>query len=269
MVTSKDGTKIAYDWLGDGPAVILVGGAFIHRGFPKPGQLAKLMSGEFTFINYDRRGRGESGQGSSTYDVEREIEDLAAVIAAAGGSASLVGWSSGAVLVMRAVATGLPVERLVLFEPPLLVDDSRVAPPADFLARLERRLADGRRGDTVKLYMTEGMGVPGAFVTMMRLTPNWKKLTAVAHTLPYDWQIVRDLLSGTPPHASDWAAVSAPGLVLSGSKSPIQLRNAARALADVLPDAEHLELKGQSHNPSMKAHAPVLKAFLHRGAHHA
>jgi pimeloyl-ACP methyl ester carboxylesterase len=259
-VTSRDGTRIAYDATGEGPVVILIGGAFSYRRFPKSVQLAELLAEQFTVINYDRRGRGDSGD-NKPHSVTREVEDLDAMIAANGGSASLWGWSSGAVLAVRAAAAGLPVERLALYEPPFLVDDSRPLPAADFEQRLDALVHADRRGDAVKLYMTEGMGAPSFFVNAMRLLPVWSRLKAVAHTLPYDWAILGDTISGKPLTPA-WRQVTAPTLVMAGEKSPLQLRNAAQALADILPFGTHRLLAGQSHNPSMKAQAPFIADFL-------
>jgi pimeloyl-ACP methyl ester carboxylesterase len=260
-VISEDGTAIAYDRLGTGPAVILVGGAFSYRRFPKTVELAERLAERFTVINYDRRGRGDSADGRS-YAVEREIEDLAALIDAAGGSASLWGWSSGAVLALRAAAGGLPIERLALYEPPARVDDTHPAPPSDFARRLDDYLASGDRSGAVKHYMTKGMGVPAIIVNVMRLLPFWSRLKAVAHTTPYDWAVLGDLMSGKPLDPEAWAGVQAPTLVMAGSKSPALLRDAAAALADVLPHGELRILEGQSHNPSMKVQAQVVTEYV-------
>jgi pimeloyl-ACP methyl ester carboxylesterase len=260
-VISSDGTAIAYDLVGEGPTVILVGGAFSYRRFPKSVELAARLAGQFSVINYDRRGRGDSAD-ARHYSVQSEIEDLAALIDAAGSSASLWGWSSGAVLALRAAASGLPVERLALYEPPALVDETHPKPPSNFARRLEEYLASGDRTGAVKHYMTNGMRAPGFFVSLMRLLPVWSRLEAVAHTLPYDWAVLGDLMSGKPLAAEDWAGVQARTLVMAGSKSPALLRDAAAAIAEVLPNAEHRTLAGQGHNPSMKVQARVLAEFL-------
>ena len=260
-VRSKDGTTIAFDRSGDGPAVILVGGAFSYRAFGKMVELAELLAKDFTVVNYDRRGRGDSAD-TAPYAVEREIEDLGALIDAVGGSASVWGWSSGAVLGLRAAAHGFAIEKLAMYEPPFFVDDSGRLPPPDFAARLDELTASDRRGEAVKYFMTQGMGVPSLFVTLMRFSPFWSKLKATAPTLRYDWAILGDTVAGRPLVASEWASVAAPTLVMAGEKSPEQLRRAARALVDVLPGSEHRLLKGQSHNVSMKALAPVVAEFF-------
>ena len=260
-IRSTDGTEIAYDSLGSGRPVILIGGAFSYRAFPKMVQLAELLAPQFGVVNYDRRGRGDSGD-TPPFAVEREIEDLAALIAVAGGPASLWGWSSGAVLALRAAAAGLDVDRLALYEPPFLVDDSRPPPPADFSERLDELLAAGRRSQAVRHYMTKAMGVPRPIVAAMRVAPFWSKLKAVAHTLPYDWAVMGDMRGGRPLSPAEWGGVGQPTLAISGEKSPAELQSAARAIAEVLPNGRHHELKGQSHNPSMKALAPVLAEFF-------
>jgi len=188
-VISTDGTAIAYDRVGTGPSVILIGGAFSYRAFPKTVELAELLSEHFTVINYDRRGRGDSGD-TPTYAVEREIEDLQALIEVAGGSASLWGWSSGGVLALRAAARGLNVEKIAVYEPPFVVDSKFPVPPHDFDVRLRRLVRTDRRGAAVRYFMTKGMGMPSIVVAAMRLTPMWSKLRAVAHTLPYDWAVI-------------------------------------------------------------------------------
>ena len=263
-VRSKDSTTIAFDRLGDGPTIILAGGAFSYRAFPKLVELAELLATRFTVINYDRRGRGDSGD-TAPYAVEREIEDLQALVDAADGSAHFWGWSSGAVLGLRASGAGVDLGKLALFEPPFLVDRSRRLPPADFATKLDEMTAAGRRGDATKLFMTKGMGVPAPIVMAMRLTPFWSRLKATAHTLPYDWAVMGDTMSGKPLSAEDWEAVTSPTLVMVGEKSPEQLRHAADAIADVLPNAQRRVLAGQSHNPSMKVIAPVVTDFFMNG----
>jgi len=259
-VWSADGTTIAFDQLGSGPTIILAGGAFSYRAFPKLRELAELLAAHFTVINYDRRGRGDSGD-TSPYAVEREIEDLHALIDATGGSACFWGWSSGAILGLRAAAAGLNIEKLALFEPPFIVDETRLA-PTDFATRLDELIKTDRRNEAVKYFMTKGMGVPAIIVTFMRFSPFWSKLKATAHTLPYDWAVLGTASSGKPLSAQEWAPVKTPTIVLAGEKTAEQLRQGALAIANVLPNAQHRELEGQSHNPSMKAIAPVLETFF-------
>jgi pimeloyl-ACP methyl ester carboxylesterase len=261
-VRSADGTAIAYDKIGVGPPVILVGGAFSYRKYPRSVELAELLAEQFTVFNFDRRGRGDSGD-TVPYSVEREIDDLAALIEVAGTSACVWGQSSGAVLALRAAAAGLAIEKLAIFEPPFRLDAHDDPPPADFATRLEQLVAADRRNQAVRYFMTKGMGAPGFFISLMRLSPRmWSRLTAVAHTLPYDVAVMGDTTEGKPLSPSDWESVRAETLVLSGAKSPARAGKAGRALADVLPNARHEALAGQSYNIKMKPLAPVLKEFF-------
>jgi pimeloyl-ACP methyl ester carboxylesterase len=267
-VASKDGTTIAFDRSGDGPAVILVGGAIQHRAIdPRTARLAELLSSSFTVYHYDRRGRGDSGD-TAPYAVEREIDDIDALIRDAGGSASLFGMSSGAVLSLDAADRGLAVTKLALYEPPFMVDDTRPPVPADYRERLTAMLSEGRRGEAVELFMTEAVGVPAEAVSPMRGAPFWPGLESVAHTLPYDHAIMCDLTSGLPLPAARWAGVTIPTLVINGGESPAWARNAVQAIVDVLPQAERRSLAGQTHQVDPEVLAPLLDGFLvDRSAH--
>lgn len=253
--TSADGTTIAFDRLGSGPPLIMVAGAFNTRSTTAP--LAAALQDEFTVINADRRGRGDSGD-TEPYEVQREIEDIEALIAAAGGSAAVFGYSSGATLVLRAAAGGAPITKLALYEPPFLVDGSRPPLPADFPQRLSELVCTGRRGDAVELYQTTAVGIPEPVVAQLRNAPFRPGLEAIAHTLVYDAEIVGDLT--LPPEVT--AAVSMPTLVIAGEQSPPLLRNAATALADALVHGRSVVLAGQTHDISPDATAPVLREFL-------
>src|SRR4051812_48902228 len=166
--TSADGTAIAYDEVGTGPPLIMAAGAFNDRQTTAP--LADALAGSFTVLNYDRRGRGDSGD-TAPYAVEREIEDLDALIAAAGGSAAVFGYSSGATLTLKAAATGSPISALALYEPPFVTDDSWRRPPGDLAEQLRRLIAEGRRGDAVELYQLQGIGLPEEVVMQLRHAP--------------------------------------------------------------------------------------------------
>jgi pimeloyl-ACP methyl ester carboxylesterase len=261
-VTSPDGTVIAYDQLGEGPPVILVGGAFSYRRYSRSVELAELLSKRFTVINYDRRGRGASGD-TKPYAVDREIEDLQALIEAAGGSSNVWGQSSGGVLALRAAAAGLAIRKLAVFEPPFRLDRHGNPPPADFAARLNEMVAANHRGQAVKYFMTNGLGAPRFFISLMRLArPLWSRLTAVAHTLPYDVAVLGDTIDGKPLSRPEWESIGTETLVLCGAKSQERARDAGRALAEVLPNARHQILEGQSYNIKMKPLAPVLVEFF-------
>jgi pimeloyl-ACP methyl ester carboxylesterase len=259
-VISKDGTPIAFDRSGNGPAVILVDGALCYRGSGPSGPLAAALAGHFTVFTYDRRGRGDSGN-TAPYAVEREVEDIEALINEAGGSAFVYGISSGAVLALEAANHGLAIKKLALYEAPFIVDDSRLPIPEDFVAQLYDRISADRRGDAVRLFM-KLVGVPGIFIALMRFLPAWSKLKAVAHTLPYDITLTQDNQRGKPLPARRWAAVTAPTLVVDGGKSPAWIRHAMRALADVLPNAKLRTLEGQTHMVKPKALAPLLVDFF-------
>jgi pimeloyl-ACP methyl ester carboxylesterase len=261
-VTSADGTTIAYETTGGGPPVILVDGALGYRALGFSAKLADELADRFTVYTYDRRGRGESGD-TPPYAVEREVEDIAALIEAAGGSAHLYGISSGAGLALEAANRGVPIERLALFEIPMVVDSSREPLDADYRANLDRALDDGDRGEAVRLFMRL-VGVPAPFVFVMRFMPAWSKLKASAHTLPYDQAILGDTGSGKPLPEERTAGVRVPTLAIGGGKSPEWMRNAMVAVSDAIPTAEYRTLEGQMHNVKAKALAPVLAEFFAR-----
>lgn len=264
MVVSKDGTKIAYDRYGSGPAIVLVGAAFQHRALdPSMGTLAELLAPHFTVVNYDRRGRGDSGD-TAPYAVEREIEDIGALIAEVGAPASLYGASSGAVLALDAAAHGLPVARVAAYEPPLIVDASRAPLPTNYVQHLDELVAAGRRGDAVAFFMTSAVQDSADFVEQMKNAPVWPMFESVAHTLAYDGRIVEDVTRGTPLPRYRWAEVTVPVLVLNGSASYPFMAGAADALAAVLPSAERLTLDGQTHGADPAVVAPVLEEFFGR-----
>ena len=260
-VVSKDGTTIAYDQRGSGPALVLVDGALCSREQGPMPELAELLASEFTVYNYDRRGRGDSSD-AAEYDVEREIEDLAAVIEAAGGSAYVYGTSSGAALTLRAAAAGLPITRFVAFEPPYVVDSSRKQIPSTWAADLRALNDAGKPGDAVKYFMTKGIGLPGFVVGMMKLMPAWKGMKALAHTLPYDAALLGDNCFGRPLDPGQWATIDAPALVVNGGKSPAWMRTSVKALAGAVPGAKHEEVPGQNHIIKASAIAAVITGFL-------
>lgn len=258
-VTSADGTTIAYERSGEGPPLILVGGAMSDRTAAAP--LAALLSTSSTVVTYDRRGRGDSGD-TQPYSPEREVEDLAALIEVLGGAASVHGHSSGAVLSLDAAAHGLAISRLSLYEPPFMVDDSRPPVPEDFVATLEQLTASDRRGDAVAYFMTTGVGLPPQVVAQGRNEPMWPALERLAHTLAYDGRVMGDTTRGRPLPTERWSTVTIPVLVLDGGASPEWQRTATRSLAQVLPNAEHRTLEGQTHRADPEVLAPVLSAFF-------
>jgi pimeloyl-ACP methyl ester carboxylesterase len=259
-VTSRDGTAIAFERLGDGPPLILVDGAMCHRGMGPAMPLAKLLAERFTVYVYDRRGRGDSGD-TLPYAVDREIEDLEALLAAAGGSAYLYGCSSGAVLAADA-ANRLPgVTKLALYEPPFIVDDTHEPRAATYLAEMDALIAADRRSDAVRKFL-RSVGVPAPALVFMRLLPAWKKMTATAPTLAYDFRVLGDTGFGRPLPTDRWDAVAVPTLVMDGGRSPQYMRNAARALSQRITGAGYRTLTGQTHLLKPAAVAPVLVEFL-------
>jgi pimeloyl-ACP methyl ester carboxylesterase len=263
-VTSKDGTTIAYDQAGTGPLLVLVDGALNSRSFGLNGPLAPILADRFTVVTYDRRGRGDSGD-TPPYAVQREIEDLAAVIDVVGGPAYVYGISSGAGLALEA-ASAVPtkVAKLALYEPSFVVDGTRPPVPADAIQQVTDLLARNRRGAAVKLFLREDAQVPAMVVAVMPLMPAWGKLKAAAHTLPYDLTIMDGRQQGRPLPVGQWASLTAPTLVMAGGKSPAWLQNAALAVAQALPGATHQTLPGQTHIVKPGPLAPVLAEFFTR-----
>jgi pimeloyl-ACP methyl ester carboxylesterase len=259
VAISRDGSTIAFDRVGDGPAVILITGALCSRSLGPGVKLAPELAREFTVLTYDRRGRGQSCE-RGPYAVEREIEDLDALICKAGGSAFVFGYSSGAVLALAAAARGLPIRKLALYEPPVIIDGSRPSTEDDW-ARITAALAAGGRGDAVKVFL-RSVGVPGFVSVVLRWTPMWPRLTAVAHTLPHDGAIMGELQQGKALPAGIWGGVTAPALVIAGGKSPAWMHQGARAVAGAVPGAQYRVLEGQTHDVKARAVAPVLREFF-------
>jgi pimeloyl-ACP methyl ester carboxylesterase len=257
QVRSADGTPIAYEQSGTGPAVILVDGALCSRSFGPSAALVGALDQHVTVIRYDRRGRGASGD-TQPYALGREVDDLAALIEQAGGRASLVGLSSGGALALHAAAAGLPIDGTVVYEAPY-VQESGTAPAPDHEAELRRLLARGDRGAAVNYFMRDMVGAPRFVPIMMRLFFwMWPKLTAVAHTLPYDAAV----MTGFRVPRERFATIVRPVLVLNGGKTDPRLKAAARCLADVVPGARRAELPGQTHNVKAPALAPAVIDFL-------
>jgi pimeloyl-ACP methyl ester carboxylesterase len=248
---SKDGTRIAFDRAGAGPPVIIVVGAFNHRATGAP--LAAALAARFTTYSYDRRGRGDSGD-TAPYDVDREVEDLGALIAHAGGAAFVFGYSSGAVLALKAAARGLPITKLALYEAPL---DSPTA-SAEHAGRLARMIAEGRRGDAVEYFQGKVVGIPEEVVTRLRQAPFRPALERMAHTLVYESLIMGD---GSLP-AAVAASIATPTLVMAGGASMPFMRETARALAGALPGGQARILEDQTHDLVPAVLSPMLERFF-------
>jgi pimeloyl-ACP methyl ester carboxylesterase len=258
-VTSKDGTTIAYDKSGEGPALILVGPALSNRSADGP--FAELLAPHFTVIAYDRRGRGESGD-TQPYAVEREIEDIDALIKAVGGSAYAFGQSSGGVLAMEAAAHGLAITKLAMFEPPFGVDESRPPLPENYITHLTDLIASGRRGDAVEYFMSKAVGVPAEMLSGMRHMPMWPDLEAAAPTLLYDQAVMDASMQGSSLRSDVLGAVKALTLVMDGGASPMWLRNPVQAATDAIPNARRRTLEGQTHGIMMEAPHILAQALI-------
>ncbi|MEY9863641.1 pimeloyl-ACP methyl ester carboxylesterase [Catenulispora sp. GAS73] len=221
------------------------------------------MGDGFRVYPYDRRGRGESGD-TEPCAVQREIEDVAAVISDAGAPAIVCGSSSGAVLAMDAAA-GLPIAKLVLFEPPFVVDGSRPPLPADYVQRLDACVADGRPGDAAELFLTASVGMPVEHVAGMWQSPFWPALESVAHTIAYDGRFMGSTMSGAPLPADRWATVNVPTLVMHGRDTESWLIAAAQVAADVLPTAFLQAVDGAQHSVAADVLAAALRQFASAG----
>lgn len=258
-VTSRDGTTIAFDQSGNGPALILVDGALQYRAFDQGmAPLADLLAGHFTVIHYDRRGRGDSTD-TLPFALEREIEDVEAVIDAAGGSAFVYGISSGAALAMEA-AIALPkkVRKLAMYEAPYNSDETARRAWKQYRKQLKEVLADGRKGDALGLFMML-VGMPAEQLEGMRQHPDWPLWASVGHTLAYDAEALGEEADVPLKRAGD---VAIPALVMDGSESFPFMHTTARALADAMPKGQHRTLEGQTHEVAAEAIAPVLIEFF-------
>ena len=261
-VRSKDSTTIAYDTIGAGPAVILVDGATGYRGmFGGDSELATLLAPHFTVYIYDRRGRGESSD-TQPFAVAREVEDIEALIDAAGGAAYLYGISSGGALALEA-AIGLPqkVTKLAIYEAPYDSSEAGVTAWHAYRTKLDELTAAGNRGGAVTLFMSL-VGVPEDMIAGMRQSPMWPALEAVAPTLPYDAAALGPDRTAPVERA---ATIRIPALIMDGGASyeimPF-MRATAEALTRAIPNAEHQIVEGQQHNVDPKALAPHLTTFF-------
>lgn len=256
-VDSRDGTQIAFEKIGAGPLLVLVDGALAFRDFRGGRQLAAALAERFSVVSYDRRGRGESSD-TAPYAVEREIEDIEALVDAHGGQASLYGFSSGAVLALRAAAAlGNKIERLVVLEPPFNPDDEAAKQASlAYAARMAALLAEGKRGEAVKFFLADML--PPDVLEELESSPEFHVMEAVAPTLAYDNAVMGD---GAVPQALA-RGVSIPALVLDGGDSPDFKHAAADALAAALPNATRVTLPNQSTLVELGVLAPVIEDFL-------
>jgi pimeloyl-ACP methyl ester carboxylesterase len=258
-IKSKDGTRIAFDKAGEGPAIIIVSGALSQRALGAAEPLVSALSRNFTIYSYDRRGRGESGD-TQPYSVEREIEDIEALIDDAGGSAHLYGISSGAALVLLAAARlgKSKVPQLALYEPPYPVDSEKKKQGfADQRKRIDELVKTGKRGESAAFHFT-AIGTPPEQLEKLRKSPEWPLMEEVEHTLAYDYAILND--GAIPVDAAKKATM--PALVMNGDKSFEFMAETAKNLSKMMPNARWKTLKGQAHHPSPEILAPILSEFF-------
>ncbi|PZG52241.1 hypothetical protein C1I98_07025 [Spongiactinospora gelatinilytica] len=255
-ITSADGTTIAYEKIGSGPAIIVISNvAEDHTGVAG---VAKALSEHFTVISFDRRGRGASGD-PQPYDPAREIDDIAALIEVAGGSAALASGSGGSGLTLDAAsALGDKVTGLYLYEPPFIVDGSRSPAPADYVEHQEALVAAGKRSEAVEYFMTEMIGVPAEYIPAMKQDPSWDAMADYAHTYAYDGRILRGLQDGKPLPADRWS-IDAPIAVAVGGNGEAFIRKGANALAAILPNVTVLTLPDHDHSAFWMAPGPVAR----------
>lgn len=261
-VASADGTTIAYEREGAGPVVVFLPGAFNDRTTAAP--VAERLRERYTVVRPDRRGRGESGDAiapadAARYDVQREIEDLDAVIAAEGGSAAVFGFSSGANLALRAAVAGSAITKLALYEPPFALGGLAGRGDEDLPERLAGLVAEGRKGDAVATMQLEAIGLPPQVVEEMRASPMWPQLEAIAQTAVYDAALTRAPNLPTP----EMARLDVETLVLAGRDTWPGLRDAVRELPGHLARATYVEVPGGAgHGIAVEATAKVLDDFL-------
>lgn len=257
-VTSNDGTIIEYEKSGAGPPLVVVMGALGFKEFSFAKKYAAAMAEHFTVFSYDRRGRGGSTD-TQPYAVQREIEDLARVIKATGGSAYVWGTSSGAALALQAAAGGVPMLKLVAYEPPYMLEGAKARPAPDFEHHLKTLVAADERSEAVAYFMRT-VGVPSVAVAIMKLFPFWKGLKSVAHTLPYDAAV----MAGFHLPTATFAKVNVPTLVATGTKSPQNLQDTSKEVARIIPNAEHRSLPKENHGVRPKTIAAVVAEFCLR-----
>jgi len=262
-VTSKDGTKIAFDTVGSGPAVIVVDGAMSYRRAfdPTLAQLAELLSEHFTVYSYDRRGRGESTN-NEPFTKVREVEDIQALVAEAGGEAMLCGFSSGGCVALETTAVTPGVPRAFVYEVPFIVDDGR-PPLADYEGHTTELVAEGRLDELVEYFITVVAGIPAEYLGPLRQDKDmWARMVAIAPTVPHDAAFMGEFMKGKPLPAGYWSKVEVPVLVGVGGASPDWLHSAADALGAALPRASHVAFEGQTHSFDPQVLAPSVIEFF-------
>ncbi len=262
FATSSDGTRIAYERTGSGPAVIVISNVAEDR--TGVAGLAAALAASFTVITFDRRGRGAS-EDHQPYDPARETDDIAALVDVVGSPVALTSGSGGCGLALDAASTlGEKVWGLYLYEPPFIVDDSRPPAPAGYVAHQEALVAAGRRDEAVEYFMSEMVGVPDEYLPLMKADPSWVQMAAYAHTYAYDGRILQGLQDGAPLPTDRWR-IEAPIAVAVGGNGEAFIRAGAEALATILPDVTVLTLADHDHSAFWTAPEPVARhatAFL-------
>ena len=260
FATSEDGTRIAYDTTGKGPVVVLVGAALSDRADHR--RLQRRLGARVTAVNYDRRGRGSS-EGGKDGGVEAEVSDLAAVIKATGGTATVFGSSSGAVLALRAAERlGPGINRIVAYEPPLILDNSRPPVPDDAHTHVAQLLARQQNAAAVRYFFGTIMGIPRSGVVAMRLMPGWSRSVRMAGTLTNDLAVMKGLQAGAPLAPGSWAGVAVPTLILTGSRSEPFFHDAASWLASDIADAQAQVMPGLHHGSAVMGSAALAEAII-------
>jgi pimeloyl-ACP methyl ester carboxylesterase len=261
--TSADGTRIGYDSVGDGPPLILVAGATQYRAIDQttPELQRLLAEGGLLVVNYDRRGRGESGD-TPPYAPEREFEDLEALAAEVGGEAAVYGMSSGAILAVEAAARGVTMSKLLLYEPPCILDRDGPEPIDDYVETLDGFVAAGKPGEAMAYFLRRVAEMPQEAIEQFRASPAWPAFEAVGHTIAYDGRIMDPFSKGKPIPPGRWDAATQPTLVLAGGDSPAWMQSAAAKVAEALPDGEVRTLPGQTHEFEPGVLAPAMLEYV-------
>jgi pimeloyl-ACP methyl ester carboxylesterase len=254
-VISADGTRIAFDRLGDGPPLIVIGGILCDRATTRP--LAERLSEHFTVLNFDRRGRGDSG-GTTPYSVQREIEDIAALISHVGVRSAVYGHSSGAGLALHAAATGLPITRLVLHEPPYDDDEDSRRGARELGESIRKATTEDHPADAIRLFF-EPTGMPQEMVDEIAADP---RTQAMAPTMLHDFEVMDDFTTGGAIPEDLVHAVTVPTLVIAGEDSPDFFRKTATRITELLPNGRQTVLKGADHGAPAEVVAPAVTAFL-------
>nr|WP_062340328.1 alpha/beta hydrolase [Herbidospora sakaeratensis] len=256
ITTSRDGTTLAYDQVGEGPPVIVVLGVFNERAAGLP--LAEALADHFTVFVYDRRGRGGSGEVAVPYRIADEVDDLKAMIEVAGGEAAVFGYSSGGLLALKALLDGARITRLALYEPPYQNENPS---PADHAGHLTELVSQGRRAEAVEYFQLKIIGMPPHMVEEARNAPFWRRLEDLAPSCVYDALLVTD--RGLPAQLA--ALRPPPTLVLDGAASPDRLRGMVGALGTAVQGAQVVALDGQTHTIDPEVTGPIVRAFLTTG----